>query len=434
MSFNYASMTTAQHAQAVKAELGHREQLQQAAAMWQGFASWLGLAEAQLEDRRKDLFTGWNDGAHTEVDARLARCRNALGAWVAQINASGVVRHLTNLSNLIGTISGKVEWCDQRWKWALKGYRYPGLSKLHGPALEAELVMAHRDSVNHMNALAQAYADAAAAMSSAVKDLSWPGPRGGTAEPGSAGTSGTPGQAGGPSLSPADPASSPDLASATAPAQTTPAPATSAGPTDATDDADSAAEALSALSRLAQSLAGSAPSPITAPIPDPARLGGVIDLAPSTGRDLGLAGLSGGGSIGDGVSATVAETVSRATNPAAGSTPAATPSPAASATGAGGYPPPMYPPHAGGVKGAGGAGGVKPGTADQPVPGRPRDRSSTALPGVALRGRRTGTQPATPAVQRRWDDEETTIRLLDEELWQVNHHGVADGRTPRKGT
>ncbi|MEV0272623.1 hypothetical protein AB0H43_27920 [Hamadaea sp. NPDC050747] len=449
MTFDYKAWTIDQHLAAVKAELGHREQLQQALAMWQGFTTWLGLAEAQLENRRAVVADGWTDGAHTEVDGRLVQSRDALGAWITQIKDSGVVQRLTDLPNLITTTYGKVEFAKQRRDWALRGYRYedvlnapgrpdPHVSKLSSAQMTEELVTATADSVRAMNELGQAYADTAKAMTLAVGGLLWPGPRAGESETPGGPAGGTSPDAG----SAAGPTSTPDPESAPESLQETPNPATTPEETstESTDPTKDASDVVSALSDLAEALTGSGatPDPVTSPLPTD--LGDVINPGSVPGVASGLPGLAGAGSAVDG--GVVADAVARAAVPTTGTGPTVTPLPTAltTATAATGGYPPMYPPHAAAAA-AKQPGGIKPGTSEQPVSGRPRDRRAAAapgvagVPGVALRGRRNGATKAAPAAQRRWDAENDTISLLDEEMWQVDQHDdVAEGRTPRRGT
>ncbi|MCP2323132.1 hypothetical protein HDA40_001639 [Hamadaea flava] len=449
MTFDYQAWTIDQHLAAVKAELGHREQLQQALSMWQGFSTWLGLAQAEIENRREPVGDGWTDGAHTEVDGRLVRSRDALGAWVTQIKDSGVVQQLTDLPNLISTTYSKVEFAKQRRDWALRGYRYtdvlsagsrpdPHVSKLSTPQMTEELVTATADSVRAMNELGQAYANAAKAMTLAVGGLLWPGPRAGESET----TLGPDGGVSPDAGSANGPAGTPDPESAPESPQETPNPATTpeTTPTESTDPTKDASDVASALSDLAEALTGSGttPDPVTSPLPTD--LGDVINPDTVPGVASGLPGLAGVGSAVEG--GVVADAVARAAVPTTTAGPAVTPLPTgltAATAATGGYPP-MYPPHAAAAA-AKRSGGIKPGTSEQPVSGRPRDRRAAAapgaagVPGVALRGRRSGATKPAPAAQRRWDAEDDTIRLLDEEMWQVDQHDdVAEGRTPRRGS
>ncbi|NUT94009.1 MAG: hypothetical protein HOY78_18510 [Saccharothrix sp.] len=94
--------------------------------------------------------------------------------------------------------------------------------------------------------------------------------------------------------------------------------------------------------------------------------------------------------------------------------------------------PPMYPPQSattrtGGVR----PGGVRPGAAEHPTDnGRTRARKRDTTPGAALHGR-TGTAPL-PVTRPRRDTGHQ--RLLDEELWQVDHvDHEPDHRAGRRG-
>ncbi|OXM57320.1 hypothetical protein CFP71_08590 [Amycolatopsis thailandensis] len=113
-----------------------------------------------------------------------------------------------------------------------------------------------------------------------------------------------------------------------------------------------------------------------------------------------------------------------------GIAPAGTSGSAGSASGAGGMPP-MMPPGNGGGKNS--SGGIKPGDADHAGSGRQRGPRSGATPGVALLGRSKGGGARQATAQRRWDAENDTVQLLDDELWQVNEQTTdSHGKTAKK--
>ncbi|MGY6650719.1 hypothetical protein ACXIZN_01005 [Amycolatopsis sp. TRM77291] len=96
-----------------------------------------------------------------------------------------------------------------------------------------------------------------------------------------------------------------------------------------------------------------------------------------------------------------------------------------SASGAGGMPPPMAPPNGGGKNSPS---GIKPGDAEHTGSSRQRGPKGGGTPGVPLLGRSRGggTRPAT--ARRRWDTENDTVQLLDDELWQVQETTDSHGK------
>ncbi|MEV7551830.1 hypothetical protein AB0N89_19580 [Amycolatopsis sp. NPDC089917] len=213
----------------------------------------------------------------------------------------------------------------------------------------------------------------------------------------------------------------------------------------ATETISALSDALSAAEQLLGGSAGGTPDLPDLSGIDPSKLGDYSDYSDYAGySDAGTsglpslagmpdtAGLSGAGGAGAGGGAGTHPGVGAGTGsslPSDGLNAGAAPMASGlgrgstgSAAGAGGMPPPMMP-HNGAGKGENG--GVKPGDAERPA-GRQRGKTA-GTPGVPLLGRAVNgkrkAQPAAP--RRRWDPENTTVQLLDEELWQVNHHDSA---------
>ncbi|MFD5095256.1 hypothetical protein ACFWMR_31960 [Amycolatopsis thailandensis] len=161
--------------------------------------------------------------------------------------------------------------------------------------------------------------------------------------------------------------------------------------------------------------AGTSGLPSLAGMPDTAGLSGAG--GGGAGAMPGLGASTGSSLPGDGLNAGAAPMASGLARGTTGS---------AAGAGSGGMPPPMMPPNG---AGKGENGGIKPGDAERPA-GRQRGKPA-GTPGVPLLGRAVnGKRKAPPAApQRRWDPENNTVQLLDEELWQVNNDSAAKFRS-----
>ncbi|WP_370964231.1 hypothetical protein [Amycolatopsis sp. cg9] len=261
----------------------------------------------------------------------------------------------------------------------------------------------------------------------------WAGPRGGassTSEPSSSPgpAAAAPGTAG-----PASPGPAPGTAQPPAQPSTQEAPATEdplkAALAEAPNALDAASQALQGLQQLVGG-GGDSPSPTDLGSLTPAEVAARLStLADGSSAGSGLPSLAGGGGAPPGGGAGAAGFAAAAPMPSPAPDPVATAAAAvpagsafttAGAAAASSAGPGMMPPAQ--PRGGGKAGsGVKPGDAEHAATGRSRKPGAT--PGVPLLGRagRRGSKAGPPpAPRRRWDSENDTVQLLDEELWQVD--------------
>jgi hypothetical protein len=418
----------------IDAELGHVKDLHEAAAMWNKVRSWIDLAHRDLSNRNGNLMGVWTDTAGKAFGTRVGESLTTLNTWAERIKNSHISAVLTGIAFSIPNVHGHVAGLYQDW---LKKKRAGETVNDMQYAMEAG---------KSMDWLADSYLHAVTTLQQALGEP-WGGPREALPQ---AGPSGPAPSSAGPSRAGegANPVGSPDPESIE-PIETKGQPAT----TDQEDPLKAALaetpNALNALSQAAQSLEqllGSdqaVPSPLEPDLaglgsPSSAEVADYLDRMNSEAQgDSGLPSLagSGGGLPGGGAGGIGAGT--SAVNPMSPNgitsavVPSATSSGAASTAGAASgspmMPPSAHSPHAAGRKADG---GIKPGAAEHAATGRPRERKYRGTPGVSLLGRAgrgkpakgAVAQPTTAAPQRRWDTENDTVQLLDEELWQVDQN------------
>jgi hypothetical protein len=425
------------------AELSHREVAAQAAAMWRAAARYAGEANDSLKALENNLQGVWRDRAFELFRTEhVEPSRRQLEAFLSKVKDNRPDAMLGVLPELITTKFTEIAELT-------RGYNHQ-IELGKEPTEQDEQELARRIGLV-LNGLADAYGSARTAVEN-VGTWQWNGPR--AALPTS-----TPGEAapGGPtsaSAAPADPAAAPDPESAV------PAPVENPAAPPADPLAAAAKEvpnALDALSQATQSLrqllggGGNLPGPVS--LPDPASAAALADYFDhpdaGPGGDAGLPSLAGagagaggggfgggvggfGGGVGAGTAAVPAvPDPASASGTGSAALPSSVPIAASGAAAGGGMVPPQtQSPHAAGSAKA--AGGIKPGAAEHPATGRPRARKPAGTPGVSLLGRagRAGRAEA-PAVRRSWDTETDTVRLLDEELWQVDEKN--DAPRPRAG-
>ncbi|MGV9297352.1 hypothetical protein [Amycolatopsis sp. NPDC003676] len=434
-------MLTAEHDQ-------HVPRLVAAAAMWRDVAAWLDYQCASLRSETNNLIASWPDDAGRLFAEQVHRGLNSIWSWhdpslaitatlPGQLNLSGSV----SASHVVDRINDLVAAIQNALPEATRlRNSYNSLPAHVKPMLEQK---ARNDLGALLDALVPKYADVGAAMAKAV-GKAWDGPRAAAPQgPGQPGPSAAdpgpaaqaapdgPGAPGGPQepRSPEQPGG----------------PGTPAQPESAQNLLDDGTKLVDALSQAAQSaqqllggsggdLSGLGPqagdfNPADLSSMSPADLTDYLRHLDGAGGGLpALAGLDGGGAGGLGG----ASGLGGAALPAVGGAgplgnaaappgmagmpvPASANSAAASGTGAtGGGMPPMYPPR---TAGASPSGGVKPGDAEEPRPGRGRARKPGATPGVPLRGRSGKGRKPAPADRRARPAADD--RVLDEDLWQV---------------
>ncbi|MBE1495546.1 hypothetical protein H4696_002646 [Amycolatopsis lexingtonensis] len=416
----------------------HVGRLASAALMWTQGRDWISRHAGLLYSQASALTAAdhWPDAAGREFRSRADRDAAIMRSWVDPSGlanlaladglpptggdpASTVIHCLDDLALGISEAQTKVEQLRNDF------------ARLSIEEQAEQFDDVYRAIMTEIDGLKPKYEAATTALHKA-KGLEWRGPRRAAQDP--------PG-----------PASKPGPA-ATAPGATTPAPAnpapTAAPPSTpdepATEDPVKAAlaEAPNALDAASQALQGlqqlmgggvGSPSPTDLGSPTPAevaeRLSGLGDGSPG---GAGLPSLAGGGAdpAGGGFGAAGLPAAAPPAPPALpapdpGSTTAAAArvlgtaaaTGAAAAAGSPGMLPPMQPRGAGGKAAA----EIKPGDAEHAATGRSRKPGAT--PGVPLlgrAGRRGSAATPPPASRRRWDTENDTVRLLDEELWQVD--------------
>ncbi len=401
------------------AEEAHVQRLAVSSQMWSTAATMIQQAEQSLSDRTKALLANaWHDGAGREfgdvVNGSLRTMRN----WHGLITSFGWPN---------GSISNKIDEVVRQ---------YPGrVAQVRQICDDYDKQVARNNDdssfvalyIQQAGQILDKHDEACRAVTSGMKNLAhfateWEGPRAAIPDGGAPGTPRSPGPAAAGAGTPA--------AAAPEPAAVDPgAPATV--PTDSPTASDPLSAAASAL-EAAQGLLDGIHVPDAIPVPDPGGLG--LDPAAYPEAQYGLPALSGfdAGASGGGASAggTGAGTTAM-TGPGPGGAVGAGNAPVAAAglarglaSAAGGSMPPMSPPMSGagaGAAGARNAAGIKPGNSDRPAAeSRPRPRRATqATPGVALTGR-AGAGAPKPAAQRSWDNENDSLQVLDEHLWQVN--------------
>ncbi|WP_370936727.1 hypothetical protein [Amycolatopsis sp. cg13] len=434
-------MLTAEHDQ-------HVPRLVAAAAMWRDVAAWLDYQCASLRSETNNLIASWPDDAGRLFAEQVHRGLNSIWSWhdpslaitatlPGQLNLSGSV----SASHVVDRINDLVAAIQNALPEATRlRDSYNSLPAHVKPMLEQK---ARNDLGALLDALVPKYADVGAAMAKAV-GKAWDGPRAAApqgpgrpgpsaADPGPAAQAAPDGPGG-----PQEPRSPEQPGGPGAPTQPDSAQ-------NLLDDGTKLVDALSQAAQSAQQLLGGSGGDLSGLGPQagdfnpadlssmsPADLTDYLRHLDGAGGGLpALAGLDGGGAGGLGG----ASGLGGAALPAVGGAgplgnaaappgmagmpvPASANSAAASGTGAtGGGMPPMYPPR---TAGASPSGGVKPGDAEEPRPGRGRARKPGATPGVPLRGRSgKGRKPAPAAPADRRARPAADDRVLDEDLWQV---------------
>ncbi|WP_410649838.1 hypothetical protein [Amycolatopsis sp. cmx-4-54] len=423
--------------------------------LWRDARAWIDGQATLLHQQANQLVTQdrWPDAAGRQFMARVTRDITVMRSW---IDPSGIVTSMATVGLPIpqkqttaSEVLDKVNSLNLALWAALNTAKdqvdhYNRLSEedrgKQRQAIETKIA-------DEITKLGPKYQDAALAMKNAI-GLPWEGPLAATSGQGRPG----PATNGVPASGAASPGTAPSPSSPQ-PQEPTPTEEEVPEATDPVKDAlEAAPGALDALSQAMQSaqqlLGGGTTSPSPTPLGpldpiDPLGPGGSLTPAEIADRlarldgGSGLPSLAGGGVSPVGGPAGGAGGATAPTTPISQSTPggagnAAFPVAASfSATGSGGtgaagtpgaMPPAQQQPQQGGAKTGN---GIKPGAAEHAATGRSRDRKPGTTPGVSLLGRSGRGRPVDRAGEpapapRRWDRENDTVQLLDEELWQVN--------------
>lgn len=411
----------------------HVPQLSTARELWTGARTWI-KAKADLLLGQANQLTGadhWSDPASRAFLQRVSRDVEAMLSWYdpslmlssavsgsipvprTAATASQLPDRISELIGAITTTQAEVATIKENFD------RLPEKEKSEKDNETRGQI------VKKLDDLTPKYQAVTSALQAAV-GWKWTGPQGGAPNP--SGPSSSPGPAAAAPGTPASPGPAPENAQPSSPSPSAAEDPLKAAIAEAPNALDAASQALQGLQQL---MGGSSPSPTSLSDLGSLTPAEVADRLGSLGSasDSGLpslAGGGGGGPTGGGFPATVPMAspatdpgTTAATVPAFGTTAATSTTAAASSPG---MIPPMQPRGAGGGK----AREIKPGDAEHPATGKPRARKPGATPGVALPGRagRRGAK-AEPAPRRRWDTENDTVQLLDEELWQVDKNDGA---------
>ncbi|MBB5852038.1 hypothetical protein ACFQ05_02040 [Amycolatopsis umgeniensis] len=419
---------------------GHIPKLAATQWLWRQARTWIGDQAKLLHQQANQLVTQdhWPDAAGRQFLARVNQDLAVMRSWTDPGSRVTVGNHVTT-SNVFDTINALDSglWAAQRAAERLV-IHYNGLSDEDKGKQRQDI---DGKIAAEITKLVPLYTAAATGMRGAV-GVEWKGPRAATSRQGRQNPATNPGPAS------ASPGTAP---SPTEPQPQEPAPTEPTTP-ETTDPLKAALEAapgaLDALSQAMQSaqqlLGGGTGSPLPTPLDPLDPLGPGDSLSPlevaqrlarveGTSDPSGLPSLAGGGVSPVGGSAaggSLSPVAPVSPSPGGVGSAAFPPVTSLSATGSGGastsgspgtMPPAQQQPQHGGAKRGG---GIKPGAAEHAATGRPRERKSGVTPGVSLLGRsgrgRPADRTAEPApAPRRWDRENDTVQLLDEELWQV---------------
>lgn len=424
--------------------------------LWKEARTWVDNQANLLYEQARKLTEQdrWPDDAGRQFLARVSRDVAVMRSWsdptgmVYSMMTVGLPIPKNNATpDLSDSVYGLVDGLWQAHRAMEKLYhQYNALSEkdknTQRPTVEAAMA-------GEINGLAPKYQAAALALRNAV-GRDWEGPRTATSTRGRPGTTGPGTATAAPSASPAPVAPrSPDPGTQPEP---TPTPADPVK--DALEAAPGALDALSQALQSAQQLMGGGGGNVPSPIA-PAGPGDLGSLTPGevaarlsqlggeTSDGAGLPSLAGGGAepigaaLGGGGAPVPAMTPGASSSPTGGGN-LALPAVASVATGSSagasaatspGAMPPAQQAQQG--NGARTTNGIKPGAAEHAATGRSRDRKPAGTPGVSLPGRsgrgrpvKRGAPEPAPA-GRRWDGENDTVQLLDEELWQVKQETTA---------
>ncbi|MEU3769297.1 hypothetical protein AB0E55_29945 [Amycolatopsis keratiniphila] len=430
----------------------HIPKLAASSWLWREARAWIDEQATLLYQQANQLVTQdrWPDAAGRQFLARVGRDVGVMRTWTDDtgmadsildnrvpvpqaMSTPNVLQSITDLDTALWAANRAVE---------KQVIHYNGLSEEDRGKQRQDIEKAIADEIAK---LAQPYEAAARAMWNAV-GRDWEGPRAATSGQGNPG----PATNGVPVSGAASPSASPSPSS---PQPQEPSPTEEEVPeaTDPLKDAlEAAPGALDALSQVMQSaqqlMGGGTDSPSPTPLspvdplgtgnsPTPAEvadrlawLGGDGAGLPSlAGGGVSPVGTSGGGAGGvpspvaplgqpspGGLGTTVFPAVASMSASGSGGSTGATGAPGA-------MPPQQQQPQRGGARTGD---GIKPGAAEHAATGRSRDRKPGATPGVSLlgrsgRGRPAGRHTEPAPAPRRWDRENDTVQLLDEELWQV---------------
>jgi len=429
---------------------GHIPKLVVTGWLWREARTWLDEQAALLRRQANQLVTQdrWPDAAGRQFLDRVNTDLATIRSWTDPGSKVTVGNHVSK-SNVFDTMNAL-----DSGLWAAQ--RAAEKQVIHYNGLSDEEKNKQRQGIEgniagEITKLTPLYEAAIQGMKSAV-GVPWTGPRAATSR------QSQPGPASNPGPSSASPSAAP---SPTEPQPQEPAPTEKEAPgtTDPLKDAlEAAPGALDALSQLMQStqdlLGGGTGSPGPVPLDPVDPLGPGDPLSPlgrvepldrlGDGTDpSGLPSLAGGGVSPVGGSAAGGSPSPMAPSgptPPGGIGDAVAPMATSLSTkgsGVGGasgspgaMPPAQQQPQHGGAKTGG---GIKPGAAEHAATGRSRERKPGTTPGVSLLGRSGRGRPVTRAAEpapapRRWDRENETVQLLDEELWQVEQE---DTKGPR---
>ncbi len=422
---------------------GHIPKLAATQWLWREARTWIGDQANLLHQQANQLVTQdhWPDAAGRKFLERVNQDLAVMKSWTDPGTRITVGNHVT-ASNVFDTINALDSglWAAQRAAERLV-IHYNGLSDEDKGKQRQDIEGKIAAEITKLEPL---YTAAALGMRGAV-GVEWKGPRAATSRQGRQSPATNPGPASAsPSAAPSPTDPQPQEPSPTEPT----APETTDPLKAALEAAPGALDALSQAMQSAQQLLGGgtgSPTPTQLDPLDPLgpgdslspsevaqRLARIGDGAPDPS---GLPSLAGGGagpvggSAAGGSPSPVAPAgpsspggIGNAVFPPVAASLAATGSGGASTSGsAGAMPPAQQQPQHGGAKTGG---GIKPGAAEHAATGRSRDRKSGVTPGVSLAGRSGRGRPAVRAAEpapapRRWDRENDTVQLLDEELWQV---------------
>ncbi|WP_037317027.1 hypothetical protein [Amycolatopsis orientalis] len=427
---------------------GHIPKLASTAWLWREARTWIGEQAKLLRQQANQLVTQdrWPDAAGQRFLQRVNTDLATMSSWTDPSSRITVGKHVTT-SNVFDTISALDSglWGAQRAAERLV-LHYNGLSDEEKGKQRQDI---EGKIAGEITKLAPLYEAAALGMRGAV-GVDWSGPRAATSRQGQQGPATNPGPASNAGPTSASPNAAP---SPTDPQPQEPTPAEEAPEAtdplkDALEAAPGALDALSQAMQSAQQLLGggtSSPSPLPLDPVDPLGPGDPLSRSPASAEQLarigdgasGLPSLAGGGvgpvggpaGVGGGPGSPAAP-IGPSSPGGIGSTAfppvtslSTTGSSGASASGSPGtMPPAQQQPQHGGAKTGG---GIKPGAAEHAATGRSRDRKPGTTPGVSLLGRSGRGRPVHRATEpapapRRWDQENDTVQLLDEELWQVD--------------
>jgi len=441
MTSSYDCVHPYEQLRTLRAEQQHLRSLSAAGEMWHRAAALIDGMVTNLNNRKTSMLgTAWFDEGGRTFGEEVNKSLNSMIACRDIINRSGVVGQINDLSLQFPNIYNSVNRVCEEFKAADEAGRIKSLP---------DVFVFSRKASPFTDQLDRHYDLVAAAMRKFEAEApDWVGPRAALADRGNApdntpSSNPTSSSAGTPTNGAAG-----DPASAESPESQSPDNANPGEPQQVSDALGAATSALQA----AQELLGGTQVPDAVPVSD---LGG-LGLDPAAYGSPRLAGLDAaafGGSAGGAASAPSVG------GPGAGSTNITGPGGAvgagmaplsagglarglaAPAAGAGSTPP-MYPPNAGAAGARQAAAGIKPGNSNRSAAeSGPRPRRGTSAgpvtPGVALTGR-AGAAAPKPAAQRSWDNDNDSLQVLDEHLWQVNPpeeetHGQDRRRPGRDG-